>query len=255
MSRRAVWESLARSWCQVGPPSPDAILLIEAQLDAHVALGHLDAKEAAAWRERLRVAARDDGRVLEQFADVVAREVERTFAAHETVEAVAPVLGALEALGATDHATARAWFNRLGGLVPPPPSPFEQPPMPSPEMARPSSAPPTRVVAGPLERRDGMRIASVAIADDYVDVRWHFASPREDWPPRRRFPHHRRGPIDLADDAGTEYFGIGGGATRRGPVDGPSAVIGNEQFVPAPPPGASRLVASYGVERFEIPLA
>jgi hypothetical protein len=232
-----------------------------------VELEVLAPQDAARWAARLRTAADDDGRVISAAAGRVTEHLAHSLESDEPIEAGSEralwlngVFGAALALRTFPSEDDRAWHLQLARRIGPSTTP--PPPQYLAELDRQQALAaaavdatdwqPRRVVAGPDERRAGIRVTSVEIAGSGLRVRWHYTSPDGSWP---REASYHGGHFRLTDDQGTDYFGRGGGGTRAASNRGESAVIvGHDAFTPAPAPSVRRLIAFYRDEPIEIEL-
>jgi hypothetical protein len=100
-----------------------------------------------------------------------------------------------------------------------------------------------RVLVGPPQRRQGVRVSSVELYDDGVIARWHLAIPEPDYDGRvPELPDEvepvelpRRPEFRLTDDLGTPYEDGSGGSTGRTTVSGVYVAEGRASFYPAVP--------------------
>jgi hypothetical protein len=218
--------------------------------EALVAVGALSAGEAARWRERFREEVGlpqpsvptylGDERLRARARAMLERLVARSEpAAYRAQLSVAGLLGAFEL------EEFREWMRR-GAAAAGEPDPYE----PRPYEPEPVSAL-VRVLPGPPDRHDGVRLTSLETYEHRVRVNCHVVASagsgrhlHGDRAARFGQLLLRPDPVQslgLSDDAGTTYR-VRSGGTLRGvwPQEGGPRSVTSE-FVPAPPSAATQL--------------
>ena len=221
----------------------------ERYLQTWVAAGLVGEDEAAQWRARFRAASEDDARILsgwEEPAERLLANARRDLAAaarldEPVAQRAAALPMAINALGILDAGRPMALLKEHYRGAPPPGPP---PPDVAERMRIVRERPPAhgaelrRVIVGPPERLDGLRITTVEVYDDMLTVRWHHISTDGSFPGGQKLGDVAA----IADDVGTRYYASGGGASRAGELGGEAAVIlGAMNVAPAPPPSAREL--------------
>jgi hypothetical protein len=113
------------------------------------------------------------------------------------------------------------------------------------------------VLAGPVERLDGMRVTCLELYGDCVIVRFHQLLPTEPADPveRRRY---LSAAFDLEDDAASSYRAATIPEPRGCPpreIQGwPEVIVGWQAFVPGAPLDARAFTLSWREQRFELRL-
>jgi hypothetical protein len=235
-------------------------------IDAFEAIGLLDADDATAWREAF--GAPDDGvAVSDELRERLhAYLAELVRAAHDDPgddvawRRVLVILNELRSLGLLDD-DDRNWWVPLLGL---------RPQEPLAELARPPARARferlVRGIAGPAERRRGLRLLSVDIFEDGVCAYFHLARAGRDPDGTMRPLPDELEPLEpmliypciprLEDDIGTHYRGGtgGGGGSGSRYGDGPCVFTWRGMFDTAVPPHASRLTFRCRELAFEVSL-
>jgi hypothetical protein len=230
------------------PEDPIVVAGHEGRLLALEQVGAITAQEAAHWRRRLHEAATWQEPAREPHSEAVAARAAdhlETILAPITSsarEGAAACFSAIAAYGQTGILTAGealSWRERLRAQLDLEP---ERPPWCSRHDL-------VRVVAGPAERRHGLRITSVELYDDGVVLLWHHACEWSDGPETPRVWNYmdietagadELDPHALTDDLGTRYSGRGGPDFG---INGGGSVVrfGTSVFTPAVPTRARRL--------------
>jgi hypothetical protein len=99
------------------------------------------------------------------------------------------------------------------------------------------------VLAGPAERRGGVRITSIAVRERGTEIRWHRdgLTPAREWGETAERSHVLRPQMELLDDVGTDYR-----PARAGASGNRVAARGTIELGPAVPPHARRLTLLWG---------
>jgi hypothetical protein len=230
---------------------------------ALVAVGALSAGDAARWRGRFREEVGlpqpsvptylGDERLRARARALLERLVARSEpVAYRAQFSVAGLLGAFEL------EEFREWMRR-GAAAAGEPDPYE----PRPYEPEPASAL-VRVLAGPGDRHDGVRLTSLEVYEHWVRVNGHVIAPAGPGPPLQGDRAARfgqllldRDPVErlgLSDDVGTTYRVRSGRPLREvwPQLGGPWSV--SNEFVPAPPSAASRLCVHWRDYVWTIPI-
>jgi hypothetical protein len=256
----APWLYSSYSTRPTGAPVPPAGV---GAVDAIEQIGLLDPTQADQWRARMAEAARPRPAIEVSPAlrarvhDLLGEAVREARAARALGDArparLSALLDALRRLGLLDDADMRWWSDILYAGEP---LPFE------PRLERLE-----RSIAGPPERRRGLRILSLDLFDRGVFVRLQIARNgraedglvhplgdelEPDAPLASQFAVVR-----LGDDVGTAYRVLGGGGGSGGTArrsDGPFVWHWLMAFAPHVPEGARALVVDVGELQFEVVL-
>jgi hypothetical protein len=263
--RRAAVSFLATWWAHPhdGETTERYLWRTEGHIKTLHQVGLLDDAEAEEWRRRYRLAADDRG---EPVTDMTDRIIEAIDAAFDQVEPIAAggdehlrllaTLHAADALKAIPEEQRNEWLATLASLIrgrrvelrsrP-------EPPRPPAQGRNRVGGNLRRVVVGPPDRKAGLRIMSVELYDDSVAVQWHYTHPELPGPDERPRGGRR---VELSDEVGTAYFGLGAHTTRvdRAPK-GPPVVRGSKFFVPAVPDEVRSVNIVYEGETLVVGLA
>lgn len=246
---------LAQWWTQEvsGEQPAQFMRILDHYLDAFAHFEAIGAEDRELWRHRIETALADDGGRLTELEAPVRERLERAFRAlgsplepmSDDALRFGALVGAAEQLGALRPDEPREWAMRIGAKMaphttpPPPVDPADERRFRMLTDVQPGEL--LSVAAGPAERRAGLRVTTVELYENAVSVHWHLVS--DDAPASGM----RRGPaVGLADDRGTEYCAKASGASL-GPraKDGRTVATGHDDFVPAPPETARRLMVGF----------
>lgn len=156
--------------------------------------------------------------------------------ADQAVVNVSAAFEALNALGLVTEADRERFFRRLREITSTAYAPFR-----GIELKR-------VVTADPAHETPGLHLLAAELYGDGVLLRWLFVSPPANPDNTAGAEHRPPAAFSLWDDAGTAYTPQGGGWIPGHHLRGDTA------FVPAVPPGATRLEVAAGRHRFELQL-
>ena len=239
-----------------------------AAVDALVAVGVLSTEQAEIWKaEHARLRASGAGhqgpydedieakaeQLLEDlFAPVRARASDDWDSA--MYQRYQEALSTLTGIGALSHERARPWFGRQQQVLAPAGGWPE--PEPDPEMAF-AAGELSAVIAGPVDRVDGMRVTGLELYGDCVIVRFHQLLQEEPADPVQR-REYLRTPFALSDERGTEYrpaaIPTPRGCKPREVTGWPEVLVGWQAFVPGSPLDVRAFTVSWREYRFELSL-
>jgi hypothetical protein len=222
----------------------------DASVDAYLEAGLIDAHHAAWWRARFRQALKlelgarvepVDG-LAENVGEILARELP---AQGESRVRFLSFLRAYELVGALTRDESADWRARIAT----PPVDGAPPPAPPPSLFRGDEL--IEVLAGPDERRRGVRVASLELYTDSVIVRWHLLPSQafaEAGDPAPALDMN----AELTDEAGTAYTRVDTPYDDSHEALAASVVFGFSRFAPAPPASARTLTVRLLGESFAI---
>jgi hypothetical protein len=238
-------------------------------LDALVAVGAVTDDEARLWLDRFRKATEATSEALDAGAGDRAHAYvgqllavlppDRTAGLRASTE-FQDVLNALHHVGVFSDNEMSRWFDRLDEQLGHSEAPAEDD---TERACRLNEL--RRVIAGPPERRGGVRVVGFEIYDDAVVLRWHLARLAPDAEGHlSRLPDEIEGDdaarrareplFTLHDDCDTAYRLRSRGAGSAGSSFGPRVWSGNAIFAPTLPPAARRLWAASEPFEFEVVL-
>jgi hypothetical protein len=271
--------------------NPDLGDLLQHELPLFVAVGALSDDEATAWRERFTLTAEAfralDSEVVDEGQRARAREL-----VHEVLadyEASKPdsdrlpfwrfpaVLRALKAVGAVSEDEATEWDRRFHELLERKSKPKREARQRAGQAQREfprdakryEAAELSRVVVGPPQRLNGVRVTCAELYEDCVVVRWYRILSAEeisrgeeacaDQPTPEELAAHFGAVLSLEDDLGTGYEAGSQahritGDTGLPENDNRAPVWGRSVFTPAVPERANRLAALNGDDEFALAL-
>jgi hypothetical protein len=250
----------------------------EAELRAYVTVGALTRAEAAEWQRRFAraesVVELADGDVgtpqtrarandlLEDLFEQLGPNPEQSDA--DASRRFHAALTALTHVGVLSAREQDDWYARV--------RPASKGPLRPPEPPRYRADELHHVLAGPPERRGGLRVTSVELYADCVTLCWHRVLSPAEVDAREKFDEYRDFPnalieankrwgadFQLRDDRHTPYECVAGGPVGLhciGQVEdgSPTPVWGFATFIPQAPEGATRLRATNGADRFVVSL-
>jgi hypothetical protein len=214
----------------------DPVAHFEAQLEALAELGLLTPDEMETWRGRFAEAGRPAAPVVvdEALRARVERYLQSLMPAggaptDEEDDQLSVAIEVLERLGVLTEEQGMEWHMRALRADPDHEDDEDDDDFPEYEARE-----LRRVLLGPVEEHDGVRITSVELYDDAVVVRWNAAAGTH-------LAHDMEPDLSLSDDLGTPYSPTGG----SGGSGGSERMRGDSDFVPGVPAGAGRLTLAW----------